>query len=61
MKIYIFIFINQYVDGYLDSFHVLAIVNGAAVNIRIHASFQIRGYLLRVYTQEWDYWIMWYL
>ena len=34
-------FIHSSVDGHLGYFHVLAIVNCAAVNIRVHASFQI--------------------
>ena len=39
---YIF-FIPSSVDGYLGCVHVLAIVNSAAVNIRVHVSFQILG------------------
>ena len=35
------IFIHSSVDGHLGCFPVLAIVNGAAVNIRMHTSFQI--------------------
>ena len=36
------IFFNHLsVDGYLDCFHVLAIVNSAEVNIGVHVSFQI--------------------
>ena len=38
------------VDGHLGYFHVLAIVNRAAVNIGVHVSFRIRvfsGYVPR--------------
>ena len=45
-------FIHSSVDRHLGCFHVLAIVNSAAVNIGVHVSFQIRalvfsGYMLR--------------
>ena len=42
--IYIF-FIHSSVNGHLGCFHVLAIVNSATMNIRVHVSFQIRGFL----------------
>ena len=34
-------FICSSFNGYLDCFHVLAIVNSAAVNTEVHVSFQI--------------------
>ena len=39
--IYHIFFIHSSVDGYLDCFHVLAIVNSVGVNIGVHASFKI--------------------
>ena len=43
-------FIHAFVDGHLDCFHVLAIVNSAAMNNGIHVSLSISvssGYLPR--------------
>ena len=44
------IFIHSFVDGHLGCFHVLAIVNSASMNIRVHVSFWIMvfsGYVPR--------------
>ena len=43
-------FIHSSVDGHLHCFHVLAIVNSAAMNLRVHVSFQViilSGYMPR--------------
>ena len=43
-------FIHYFVDGHLGCFHVLAIVNSAAMNIGVHVSFRIMvfsGYMPR--------------
>ena len=45
MYMYHNFFIHSSVDGHLGSFHVLAIVNSAAMNNGIHVSFS--GYMLR--------------
>ena len=42
-------FIHSSVEGHLGCFHVLAVLNSAAVNIRVHVSFSIlvsSGYML---------------
>ena len=40
---YHILFIYSSVDGHLGYFHVLASVNNAAMNIRVHISFQIKS------------------
>ena len=53
-------FIHSWVDGHLDCFHVLAIVNSAAVNSGVHVSFRIvvfLGYMpssLIAWRKQWN-------
>ena len=50
--------IHSSVDGHLGCFHVLTIVNSAAVNIESACIFLNYGHVW-VYAQEWDCWILW--
>ena len=48
---YVHIFLSQsYVDGHLNCFYVLNIVNDAAVNIEVQVSFRIRVVVFSRYT-----------
>ena len=46
IPLYICICIHSTADGHLDCFHVLDIVNSAAVNIRVHVSVGIMAFSL---------------
>ena len=49
--------IHLSVDGHLGCFHVLAIVNSAAMNIRVHVFF--KESFVWIYAQEWDRGVKW--
>ena len=52
------IFIYSSVHGQLGCFHILAVVNSAAVNIGVLIFFS-KYVFLPIEAQEWDCWIMW--
>ena len=49
--------IHSSADGHLGCFHVLAVINSAAMNTGTRVSF--RSGFLGVYTQKWDCWVIW--
>ena len=44
-------------DGLLGCFHLLAIVNSAAMNIAVYKCLFNSGFL-GVYAQQWDCWVV---
>ena len=50
--IYHLFFIHSPVDGHLSYFHILAIVNNAAMNFEVHVSFQINIFFFFPYLPK---------
>ena len=44
--VYHIFFIHSSVDGHVGCFHILAIINNAAMNIKVHVSFQNRVFIV---------------
>ena len=52
MYIYHIFFIHSSVDGHSGCFHILAVVNNAAVNIGVHVSFRISDFVFFGYIPK---------
>ena len=50
--------IHSSADGHLGCFHVLAVINSAAMKIGVHVSLSILVSSV-LYAQQWDCWVIW--
>ena len=54
--IHTYIFIHSSIDGHLDCFHIITIINNT-MNIEVHVSFQlIFSFSSHLYIQQWNCW-----
>ena len=53
------LFLHSFINENLENFHLLAIVNDAAINMWVHVSLGDPAFnSLGVHTQKWNGWII---